>query len=194
MSSRRSSSLVASMACIWAGRRPNHNVLSNSFDTVDPANVLRCRRNCDGFRSPSSSRSKSWRILCSWESVRRCIKIRLSVLYLSVVGGRVIMSLISLACVGSIFDKTCAYFASSSVIPQSVNCPSNCINHNSGSSGQKGGIRTAIFEMCVSSSSMMIASFLGILSSCLRRGHQFTWACWVPYWLGTPLRGSQATK
>lgn len=60
-----SSFRVARMACMVGGSRPNQSVFNSSGVTVVPARVLRCRRNCEGFLSPSSSLSSSCRIRCS---------------------------------------------------------------------------------------------------------------------------------
>lgn len=63
--SSSSSFLVAKMTCVVGGNRPSQCVRSISFDTAVPARVAKWRRNCEGFRSPSSSLSSSCRIRCS---------------------------------------------------------------------------------------------------------------------------------
>lgn len=61
--------LVAKIACVFAGSRASHSVVRSSSETLAPASVDKCRRNCDGFLSPISSLSRSCLIRCSCESV-----------------------------------------------------------------------------------------------------------------------------
>jgi hypothetical protein len=167
MSSSLSSVLVARI-CSCDGNRPSHSVRKSWSGTVVPTNVRRWHRNCDGFLSPSSSRSRSCLVRCSCESVRRWMRAFLTASYFPFAGGEVIIFLISRAYFVSICEITYAYLMESCVIPPSRNCPSSCANHRSGSSGQKGGMRTAIRPTCVVFSSLVEARPFSIFSV---RGH-----------------------
>jgi len=63
----------ARSAWTFLGRRPSQSVCKMSSGNSVPARPRRCRRNCDGLRSPRGSFSNRRRVFCSRDEPRRLI-------------------------------------------------------------------------------------------------------------------------
>lgn len=119
-----------------------HNIRRKWSSQPAQAKTRRCSRNWDGFLSPNYSCVINGRSFVSRDTDNRFISSDLIFKYLFSAGGSVMISLTSLAWIWSNCCNIVKKIVESQVIPDKMNCASTWANHNSGSSGQKGGRRT----------------------------------------------------